>query len=353
MRLAKFDNLGNEAVLSISATEVQIQEALAALVSTEDAVILYGDDGIDIQAAQCQGGSPKFMLNLGNSDGDCFDIPGYVNGLPDVAKAFAYFFEGDLRLHTEFNWSLFIDHYDEPLDLQKELKRALTELQAPPAPTVEKKNISAWNDTLKTLVGQIASHQETLDRKRSQFRYKDDYDIFHNEKWSKEVDYFWQNVIEKQVSTLRDLPPELLEPLVIVDLLLDILPQLHVNRPCANELDPREYEKHCAELLNQAGWQTRLTPVTGDQGTDIVAIRDGLSVAIQCKKYSSPVGNAAVQEIIAGRVFEKTRFAVVVATMGFTAHARRLADSAGVLLLHHDELPGLNKMLDALRLSEY
>ncbi len=63
-----------------------------------------------------------------------------------------------------------------------------------------------------------------------------------------------------------------------------------------------EYEEHCAEILRTAGWETRSTPKSGDQGVDIIAERDGIRIAIQCKNYKQPVGNKAVQEVLAGKV---------------------------------------------------
>jgi restriction system protein len=66
---------------------------------------------------------------------------------------------------------------------------------------------------------------------------------------------------------------------------------------------------------------------------------NGTTLVVQCKLYSSPVGNKAVQEVIAGRAFENADMAAVVSNMAFTKSARVLAQQAGVDLLHHDELP--------------
>ena len=64
---------------------------------------------------------------------------------------------------------------------------------------------------------------------------------------------------------------------------------------------------------------------------------------LQCKLYSRPVGNNAVQQAIAGQRFELATHAVVVSNAAFTRSARELAAAAGVLLLHHDELPSLGE----------
>ena len=52
--------------------------------------------------------------------------------------------------------------------------------------------------------------------------------------------------------------------------------------------------------MRQFGWDAHATQGSGDQGKDVIAKRDGVSSAIQCKLYSKPVGNKAVQEALAG-----------------------------------------------------
>ena len=97
----------------------------------------------------------------------------------------------------------------------------------------------------------------------------------------------------------------------------------------------------CANTLKKNGWKTNLTPGSGDQGVDVIAKREGIRVVLQCKKYSSPVGNKAVQEVFSGKGFEDADFAAVVSNADYTAAARQLAQKNGVLLLHFDDLANL------------
>lgn len=108
-------------------------------------------------------------------------------------------------------------------------------------------------------------------------------------------------------------------------------------------LSPIEYEHYCAKLLSDAGWTVKTTPVN-DQGVDVLAALRGTSAAIQCKKYTQAVGNAAVQEVISGRRFYSTQVAVVVSPVRYTRSARQLAERCGVLLIHHDQLKNLAVM---------
>lgn len=71
---------------------------------------------------------------------------------------------------------------------------------------------------------------------------------------------------------------------------------------------------------------------------DIVASKGGKTFAIQVKLYNRPVGTKAIQEIVSGRIFYKTDFAIVVSDNSFTDAAKILARRSDVLLAHHKNL---------------
>ena len=98
-------------------------------------------------------------------------------------------------------------------------------------------------------------------------------------------------------------------------------------------LDGIEFEHWTANELSRQGWQAQVSQASGDQGVDVMAKRDGCSVAIQCKRYSKPVGNKAVQEVFAAKQFSSADHACVIGTGGFTRSARELAGATGVVLL--------------------
>ena len=110
-----------------------------------------------------------------------------------------------------------------------------------------------------------------------------------------------------------------------------------------SELSPLAYEDYCAVILRDAGWRTHTTPLQ-DQGVDVIAVLRGTKVALQCKKYAHPVGNRAVQEVVAGRIHYGAHIAVVVSSAPYTRSAQALAASTQVLLLHHDQLAHLERL---------
>lgn len=69
-----------------------------------------------------------------------------------------------------------------------------------------------------------------------------------------------------------------------------------------------EYESRVADYLKSKGyWGVKVTQASGDYGIDVTAHKNGKKYAVQCKYYSQPVGIAAVQEAVAGKVGLRNR----------------------------------------------
>jgi restriction system protein len=102
-----------------------------------------------------------------------------------------------------------------------------------------------------------------------------------------------------------------------------------------------EFEVRCAEALRTCGWTVARTPLSHDQGVDVIAEKNGVRVVLQCKLHSNPVGNKAVQEIVAGRAHQQAHYGAVVTNNTYTRSARELATTNGIWLLHFSELPRL------------
>jgi restriction system protein len=86
-----------------------------------------------------------------------------------------------------------------------------------------------------------------------------------------------------------------------------------------------EFEGYVAARLRHAGWRVRLTPAVGDYGVDLIAEKDGQSVAIQCKRHGKSVGVAAVQQVVSGALHHGCTRSLVVSNQEFTTAARQLA----------------------------
>ena len=99
-----------------------------------------------------------------------------------------------------------------------------------------------------------------------------------------------------------------------------------------------DFENFMANVFDQKGYVVQTTPASGDQGVDLLVTIDDRKVAVQLKRYTAPVGNAAVQAAFAGMFHYKAKEAWVITTSSFTPGAKQLAKSTGVRLIDRREL---------------
>lgn len=98
-------------------------------------------------------------------------------------------------------------------------------------------------------------------------------------------------------------------------------------------MEGHDFEYYCADLLRRAGFlEVEVTRGSGDYGVDILAERDGVTYAVQCKRYDSPVGVRAVQEAYAGRDYYDRMVGAVMTNQYFTKPAVEVARKLKILL---------------------
>jgi restriction system protein len=185
-------------------------------------------------------------------------------------------------------------------------------------------------------------HATTLSRKRTQNAFLDEYGLLREGNWRAHANYFISEVAIPQLKLAEkiiDLPYS-----QWYELLNEIVPfkagapveQASIPYPSVG--NGRGYELYVAGILRNGGWDTQVTPQSGDHGADIIATKDGRRVAVQCKFFSSKVGNSSVQEIYSAKDFYECHSAVVVSNAEYSRAARKIASSLSVALLHHDML---------------
>ncbi len=79
-----------------------------------------------------------------------------------------------------------------------------------------------------------------------------------------------------------------------------------------DSLDGASFEVAIKNLYEAFGYKATITKASGDYGVDIIAKRDTETLAIQAKRYSSPVGIKAIQEISSGSRFYKATQGIVI-----------------------------------------
>lgn len=111
-----------------------------------------------------------------------------------------------------------------------------------------------------------------------------------------------------------------------------------------DNMEGHQFEYFCADILKKNGFaNVEVTQGSGDHGIDILAEKDGITYAIQCKCYSSNIGNAAVQQAHTGKSLYHKDIAVVLTNRYFTAQAKEEAAALGVKLWDRDKL---NSMIE-------
>lgn len=212
---------------------------------------------------------------------------------------------------------------------------------------------------------EIQSHATTLAIKQQQAIYTDDYGNKITKKWEEECDYFLEKNIYPLIyaAILKSYPSFLendnrkeFDHKLIEDICPNVnlikefdftesLPTIEGNDQFKEDMSGEEYEAFCSKKLQECGWETNQTLKSNDQGVDIVAVKNGIRLCVQCKRYSSPVGNSAVQEEVAGMGFYKGTRSAVISNAGFTQQAESLARSNNVLLLSHLQISILDDLL--------
>jgi restriction system protein len=197
----------------------------------------------------------------------------------------------------------------------------------------------------------VNKHLRTLQAKRKQGVRSDDYGNVFSEKWISDIRYFLKHVVSSMTPIPTWFESEDISNIIIyIDKLVIDLSASHpdpfaISDHLVDAMTPTEFEHFCADILRKSGWEASVTQASGDQGIDVVATRNEIKLVLQCKKYSQAVGNTAVQEVIAGKLFYLADIAAVVTNAGYTSSANHLANTVGISLLHYSQLASFAERL--------
>ena len=104
-----------------------------------------------------------------------------------------------------------------------------------------------------------------------------------------------------------------------------------------DEMEGHDFEYYCADILRDNGFiEVEVTKGSGDFGADILAEKDGVTYAVQCKCYDKPIGVKAVQEVYAGRDYYGRMVGAVMTNQYFTQPAVELAKKLNIMLWDRD-----------------
>lgn len=104
-------------------------------------------------------------------------------------------------------------------------------------------------------------------------------------------------------------------------------------------------EELVAKLLAAMGYRSELTKRSADGGIDIVAIKDepisGGTYLIQCKDWSSPVGEPVLRDLYGLVVAEAANKGIIITTGSFTKSAEQFAQGKQLELIDGSQLNAL------------
>ena len=113
-----------------------------------------------------------------------------------------------------------------------------------------------------------------------------------------------------------------------------------------DSLNGIEFEEFIMKLLKYLNFEeSYTTKETGDYGIDVIAIKNNVKYAIQCKNYLNHVGNKAIQEAYSGKDYYDCHVAIVVTNNYFTNNAIKQANKNKVVLWDRDDLSKMIRLI--------
>lgn len=113
-----------------------------------------------------------------------------------------------------------------------------------------------------------------------------------------------------------------------------------------NRLSGIEFEKLCAAIISDMGFQIELTKASGDGGIDIIA-RNSLPLyrgkyIVQCKRYSGTVGEPILRDLYGVVMSERANKGILMTTGTFTRSAIAFAEGKPLELI---DISGIESLL--------
>jgi HJR/Mrr/RecB family endonuclease len=99
-----------------------------------------------------------------------------------------------------------------------------------------------------------------------------------------------------------------------------------------------EFEHWVAELFKRAGFQVEVTQASGDHGVDLWVTKEGVLVAVQCKRWDGALGEPVLRDLFGSMISGGAQSGCAVTTGSFTAQAEQFAKGKPLHLIGFDSL---------------
>lgn len=99
-----------------------------------------------------------------------------------------------------------------------------------------------------------------------------------------------------------------------------------------------EFENFLKKFFESNGFKVRTTKISNDQGCDLILEKFGEKTSVQVKRYSSTIGNDAIQQVVGSLKVYNCQKALVITNSKFTKAAVKLAEANHVELWDREVL---------------
>ena len=114
-------------------------------------------------------------------------------------------------------------------------------------------------------------------------------------------------------------------------------------------LSGRQFEHELGNLCKRRGYKVSFTPVSGDEGIDLILRKNGKTTVVQCKRHKSPTGPSVVRELYGSMVASRADNAILACTGGFTKGAREFASGKPITLVDASDLARMSESIEGNR----
>lgn len=111
-----------------------------------------------------------------------------------------------------------------------------------------------------------------------------------------------------------------------------------------------EFEQFLKNLFETLGYRVETTSSSGDQGADLILVKESQRIVVQAKFYSSSVGNKAVQEVLGAIGYYKANKGIVITNSYYTSSAQELAEANNIRLIDGEKLTQMLESITAFDL---
>ena len=94
-----------------------------------------------------------------------------------------------------------------------------------------------------------------------------------------------------------------------------------------------DFERELGLLYRNLGYQVEFTSSSGDQGIDLILLKNGKKTIVQCKRYKDPAGPAVARELYGSLVASGADNAILACTAGFTQGVKEFVRGKPIALI--------------------